>query len=110
MKKLIVTLIPVLVAILSVACLYDCLVNYLPHADNGSSMMVIAALLCGVNVIFVACAARGKNRAALISGAISLFVCLGVYVIANKIPDCPMCEGMTNEDLGLLSHWIKSDL
>jgi len=38
---------------------------------------------------------------------VSALVLCGVFYVGTRIPFCPVCDGVTGEDLGFLARWIS---
>ncbi len=109
--------IPIACAVLSVFTLLYELENYIPHADSGFFAMcigIVGSIIAVLPIIvhMISAAARKRlqmiDRAALLTAAVCLAVCGCAALLANSIPLCPQCEGITAQELGLLAHWIKA--
>lgn len=85
--------------------LWYSLESYKPHTDGGLFVQIY------VSVIFVICLfiwiKRRKDGRVYNALAIYSVIILAIsFYVAGKIPFCPMCDGLTSEDLGFLTHWI----
>ena len=49
-----------------------------------------------------------KNRTAALSAVIPAAACIAAFLVARKVPNCPMCNGVTEADLGFLARWISA--
>ena len=96
---------PWLTAVLCAGYLYWTLVTYHVHCDAGLIPMVFGFLAFTAIAVFVLRKWR-KDRAAALSALIPTAACIAVMLVARKIPNCPMCDGVTEADLGFLSRWI----
>lgn len=110
MKKVWFTLIPILSAVLALSVLFFCLEYYAPHGEIELLSRITAFVCAGADAVVMDHAIRNKNQTSIILCIISLMLCIGVYVVACRIPFCPMCDGISAEELGFLSHWIKTDM
>ena len=96
----------IVLAVLNVGVLLWCLEHYQAHTEVENLSRLLSAVSIVVSVVFIVRAARRREPGLLISAAVSAAVCFAVHWAAWSIPLCPMCEGLTEADLGLLAHWI----
>ncbi len=94
---------PWLAAILCVGCLYWTLVTYRVHGDAGFIPMALLFLAFAAIAVFTV---RQWSRVAALSAVIPALVCIAVILVARKIPNCPLCDGVTEGDMGILARWI----
>lgn len=53
--------------------------------------------------------AKKHNRGASVLWCISAAVLGFVFYVGSKIPFCVVCDRITAEDLGFLTHWIQPE-
>lgn len=107
------------IAILFAVCLplilwYE-LENYHMHSQSGDLTVLLSVIGMAFNarMLFVNIRAAVEKEKLYVSWAVilcavlSMVVCVGVYIIAEKIPHCVECDHITAEELGFLSRWIK---
>lgn len=90
----------------ALSALYLELRFYTVHVDAGTGAWVIACVFSAVlAVVFIRALLKKRySRAAL--ALASLAVCAAVICIAQKIPNGPVCDGITGEELGLMGRWF----
>lgn len=90
----------------ALSALYLELRFYTAHTDAGTGAWAIACVFSAVLLVTFIRALLKKRyiRAAL--ALASLAVCAAVICIAQKIPNCPVCDGITREELGLMGRWF----
>ena len=49
-----------------------------------------------------------NNRTAALSAVIPAVACFAAFLVARKIPNCPIYDGVTEADLGFLARWISA--
>ena len=108
MKKAIKYAWPWLTAVLCVGYLYWTLAAYRVHCDAGFFPMILSFLTFAAIAVF-AIRQRKKDRAAALSAVIPAVVCVTVVLVARRIPNCPICDGAAEADLGFLARWIRLD-
>ena len=91
---------PWLAAVLCVGYLYWALEAYRVHCDAGFLPIILSFLAFAAITVFTLCQWR-KDRAAALSAVIPAVACIALFLVARKIPNCPMCDGVTENGLGL---------
>lgn len=88
------------------------LAGYRPHADGGFLATVISGAALGTALCMMGLSVMTSIRARqagwmewMIMG-ITVLACAGIFVLARRIPLCPVCDGITAEELGILARWI----
>lgn len=79
--------------------------NEITHNECGSILCVEAAVAFVLCTVIAFCN-RLRGRAIRIAWIASALVLAFVFYVGNKIPFCVVCEQVTAEDLGFLTHWI----
>ena len=110
LKKLLLYVTAAVVPALNVLILLWCLNHYQAHQEVETLSVLSSFAGCGVCAgIAVYAFICDSGKALIIAGLVSVIICAAVYEIAMSIPLCPLCEGLTPEDLGILAHWISCD-
>ena len=99
--------IAVVLAMLCVGVLWYCLEHYEPHAEVELWSVYISILCILADGFIIANAIYRKHIPQLLCGLGSIAVCAGMLWVAWSIPLCPICENLTEADLGLLRYWIS---
>ncbi len=107
MKKAIKYDWPWLAAVLCVRYLCLTLEAYRDHCDAELFPMILSFLAFAATTVFTLCQWM-KDPAAALSAVIPAVACIALFLVARKIPNCPMCDGVTEADLGLLARWISA--
>lgn len=100
---------PLLSALLAGGILLHSLENYSVHSDCGFGVLLVATAGIFVNIFVIVRACKAENLVLLACAALALLLCTGVGIIANRIPFCTVCDGVSREDLGFLARWIRTD-
>lgn len=78
------------------------------HNECGT-LLCIDAALAFVTCSVIALCSRRRGKAILITWIASTLVLAFVFYVGSKIPFCVVCDQVTAEDLGFLTHWISPD-
>ena len=78
------------------------------HNECGTLLCIDAAIAFVVCSVIALCNRR-RGKAILITWVASTLVLAFVFYVGNKIPFCVVCEEVTAEDLGFLTHWISPE-
>ena len=100
---------PALLPLLCAGLLLIELEYYRPHVDAGFLSVLLSSMsILGIGVALVFRLRKYRRRflPVVICMIVSALVCGAVLAVAWVIPNCPICEGLTEDDLGLLALWI----
>ena len=99
-----------LIPLVMLAFLYFDLETYkeITHNECGAFLCIESALAFVVCSVIALCNRR-RGKAILITWVASTLVLAFVFYVGNKIPFCVVCEDVTAEDLGFLTHWIAPE-
>jgi len=108
-NKIIHTAIAMAIAAFNVWHLMSTIVNYMAHTDGGFFVSLLAGAGAAACIIAAIILRRRGNGYAAVAYLIAGIICIAAAWIAGDIPNCPICDGLSNEDLGWMNRWIKSD-
>lgn len=99
-----------LIPLIMLAFLYFDLETYkeITHNECGAFLCIESALAFVICSVIALCNRR-RGKAILITWVASTLVLAFVFYVGNKIPFCVVCEEVTAEDLGFLTHWISPE-
>lgn len=95
-----------LLPLIALCVLYLELRFYTVHIDAGASAWTIACVFSAVLLVTLIRALLKKRYRRALLAFVSLGVCAAVFLIARTIPNCPVCDGITREELGLMGRWL----
>lgn len=79
--------------------------NSVTHNECGASICMCSVIAFLISLYLWNRIQKTAKYATAIFIVSSLILC-GVYYVGTKIPFCVICDGVTAEDLGFLTHWI----
>ena len=107
-KKLVFTIILCLLPLAAVANLFYSLETYYSVVHNECGVKIcfrcVIAFIISL-IIWVKYKSTAKYMTWIF--ILSTVILCAVFYVANKIPFCVVCDQVTAEDLGFLTHWIS---